>query len=125
MPYRITWNPKYVVFEDLGIVTSEDIIESNKQVYGDERFDELSWELVSFDEADSVSFIPSNIRLVAYMDKAAARSNPKITVAFVGESQILEDIEKAYADVLAHTSWPVIRFDSADEAVAYITQAER
>lgn len=122
MPYQITWNHNYVAFDYYGRVTDEDIIESNKEVYGDVRFDELRWELVSFDRTESVAFKESNIRLIAYMDKAAARSNPRITVAFVGKTEILNDVQEAYANTQADPVWPVVHFESRKDAVAYINQ---
>lgn len=124
MPYKVTWKPNYVSFDYFGIVTSQDIIQSNQEVYGDERFDKLHWQLVSFDETESVQFEPANIRLIAYMDQAAARSNPKITVAFVGKTKILEEVATAYAETNIEPVWSIIQFDSREEAVSYINQDE-
>ncbi|EDY83825.1 hypothetical protein VDG1235_3452 [Verrucomicrobiia bacterium DG1235] len=123
MPYRISWKPHYVIFQYYGCVTSEDIIESNKQVYGDPRFDDLRWELVNFDQTESVAFRPQDIRLIAFMDKAAAHSNPHITIAFVGKTEVLDEAVKAYDSAGAHPSWQTVHFDSEDEAIKYITQS--
>ncbi|MDQ8181545.1 hypothetical protein [Pelagicoccus sp. SDUM812005] len=124
MPYKIIWNSSYVCFDYYGKVTSEDIVESNKEVYGDPRFDELRWELVSFDETESVAFKPANVRLIAYMDEAAARSNPYISVAFIGKTSILKEVEEAYANTGAKPTWPVFSFESREEALEYITQKD-
>ena len=125
MPYKINWKPSYVSFDYFGAVSSEDIIESNKEVYGDERFDTLRWELVSFDETETVAFKTANVRLIAYMDEAAARSNPRISVAFVGKTDILKQVEDAYAATGAKPTWPVLHFDSREEAIAHIIESER
>lgn len=124
MPYQIKWNEDYVLFEYFGNVSSRELVESNEQVYGDPRFDTLRWELVYFDQAESVSMDERTIRLIAYMDQAAARSNPNITVAFVGKSEILQKIEELYQKTDSNPIWPLLRFDSCDEAIAYINQVE-
>lgn len=124
MPYRITWNPDFVTFDYFGHVTSQDIIESNEKVYGDSRFDQLHWELVCFDETESVSFKSANVRLIAYMDQAAAKCNSKITIAFVGKTAILKEVAEAYANTGIEPVWPVIQFDDREEAISYITQKE-
>lgn len=124
MPYDITWGDSYVSFEYYGAVTSRDIVASNQEVYGDERFDELRWELVSFDRTESVEFDPANIRLIAYMDQAAALSNPRITVAFIGKTEIIKEVETAYSKIGVESSWATLHFDTRQEAVAYITQDE-
>ncbi len=124
MPYKITWEPTYVSFDYHGEVSSEDIIESNKEVYGDPRFDQIRWELVSFDETESITFTNANIRLIAYMDQAAARSNPHISVAFVGKTKILQEVEDAYSNTGVEPIWPLLHFDNREEAIAYITQGD-
>ncbi|MDQ8187125.1 hypothetical protein [Pelagicoccus sp. SDUM812002] len=124
MPYRINWKSSYVLFEYFGKVTCADIVESNKEVYGDERFDDLRWELVSFDEAESVAFKENSIRLIAYMDQAAARSNPHITVAFQGTTKILKEVEVAYSNTGSKPTWPVVHFETREEALAYLTESE-
>ena len=122
MPFEIKWGKDYVLFEYFGKVSSLELVNSNKLVYGDERFDNLKWELVHFDRAESVSINEKDIRLIAYMDKAAARSNPHITVAFIGQTETLEQIEAQYKNAGSPPVWPLVRFDSYEDAVSYITQ---
>lgn len=122
MPYDIIWNAHFVTFNYHGHVTSQDLIESNQEVYGDPRFDLLHWELVCFDETESVSFNPANVRLIAYMDQAAAKSNSKITIAFVGKTKIIEEVEAAYSNTGVEPAWALIHFDNREEAISYITQ---
>lgn len=122
MPYRITWKDKLIVFEYYGKVTSADIRESNQQAYGDSRFDSLKWELVLFDEAETVEFKESDIRLIAYMDKAAAQSNPYITVVFAGKSEAMEQIQELYSKMDSAAPWPVVSFDSYESAIAHISE---
>lgn len=124
MPYEIIWKSNYVFFDYSGDVTSEDIVESNKVVYGDPRFDDLSWELVSFDKAISINSKPSHVRLIAYMDNAAARCNPYISVAFIGNSKILQEVEAAYSTTNAEQTWPIVHFESREEAIAYISKGK-
>lgn len=124
MPYTLFWKERYVVFEYFGEVSSDDLIASNQEVYGDERFDSLRWQVVLFDATETVAFNNTKIRLIAYMDQAAAQSNPHITIAFVGTSETLETVEAAYSVVSANPVWPLLRFDSREEAIAYISQSE-
>lgn len=124
MPYKINWETRYVSFEYFGVVTSEDIISSNQQVYGDSRFDSLRWQLVSFDKTESIAFKTSDIRLIAYMDKAASHTNPNITVAFVGKTKILEEVAAEYDAVSTSTNWPLLHFESCEEAISYFHQTQ-
>lgn len=118
MSYRINWGKRYVIFEYYGDVTAHDILESNQIVYGDERFDSLRWELVCFDEAESISFEQVSIRIVAHMDHGAAISNPNITVIFVGTSETLNQVNRCYAQVDGPRKWPVKTCETREQAIA-------
>lgn len=124
MPFEIKWNRDFVLFDYFGKVTSRELVKSNELVYGDSRFDSLRWELVHFDRAENVKIVERDIRLIAYMDQAAFRSNPNITVAFIGKTSVLDDVEKLYRISGSAPTWPQIHFESYDEAIAYITQKE-
>ncbi|MDQ8204050.1 hypothetical protein [Pelagicoccus sp. SDUM812003] len=123
MPYRLTWERRTVFFDYFGDVTSQDLLESNQIVYGDERFDKLLWQVVSFEKAEAISHSAAYVKRIAYMDKAAARSNPNITVAFVGNSPALDQIGSEYIDVASEPAWDVVHFSTLDEAKAYIATA--
>ncbi len=120
MSYEVKWKSNYVSFDYFGEVTSEDIVESNKEVYGDRRFDDIRWKLVSFDKTDSVSFKSIHVRLIAHMDEAAAISNPRISIAFIGHTEILGMVEAAYGNTKAKHSWPILRFEFQEEALDHI-----
>lgn len=125
MPYSIHWHDRAVVFAYSKTVTSQDLLLSNQEVYGDERFDRLRWQLVFFDEVEGVEFSPSDIKLIAYMDRGAAISNPNITVAFVGESALLDEVRKIYATHAKTPAWPVTIFQSRESAWDAVGQQQR
>ena len=125
MPFSIHWHDRAVVFEYSGKVTSQDLLRSNQQVYGDERFDRLRWQLVFFDEVETVEFTNSDVKLIAYMDRGAAISNSNITVAFVGESQLLDDVNNIYASHAKSPAWPVTHFESREKAWEAVSQQRR
>lgn len=122
MPYHLKWDGDRVAFHFSGDVSSQDIVESNQRVYGDPRFDDIRWQLVFFDEATSASFKAEDVRLVAYMDGAAATSNPRVTVVFIGSGEVMNQVETTYSQAKAEPPWPVLTFDSRAEAISYIEQ---
>ena len=48
MPYRIEWKDRGVRWIYTGVVTGQEALDSNYEIYSDERFDELKYELVDF-----------------------------------------------------------------------------
>lgn len=123
MPYRLIWGKRHVLFNYSGNVTSADVIESNHLVYGDERFDNLRWQIVSFDAADSIDFSEEDVKRIAFMDHAAAQSNPRITVIFCGPPDLLQNAGITYAEATHENLWPILVVESEAEALETIETA--
>lgn len=113
-----------MVFEYFGEMTAEDVLESNREVYGDPCFDDLRWQVVFMDGVESVKFEEQSIKAIAYMDRAAARSNSRIRVAFVGDSALLKELHATYARFVKEEPWPVLRFPSREAAFEHIRRVE-
>ena len=74
MSYKLHWDKRVVVFEYFGVVDSFDFLESNRDVYGDDRFDGLRFQVVLFDQVTEVNYSPKDVKKIAYLDMAAYRS---------------------------------------------------
>ena len=108
MPYNIEWKNRIVVFDYSGIVTSQDILRSNQEAYGDMRFDQIHWEVVLFDSVERIEFLEKDVKKIAYLDMAAYRTNPNITVVFVGDSEIVRELFELYESIVQDRSWPAV-----------------
>ena len=71
MPHTLSQNSKQVLFEYFGLVTTDDILTSNSDVYGDPRFDELRWQIVLFDRVSRVNYFKKDVKKIAFLDMAA------------------------------------------------------
>lgn len=124
MPYQLTWDDRLVLFDYYGEMTSQDILRSNRIVYGDSRFDRLRWQLVCVDRVNSVNFHKKDVQRIAYMDKAAALANARISVVFAGNSDLLQEIYSLYTKYIESDPWPVYYFESREAAMQYIKDSE-
>ena len=124
MPYQLTWDDHMIVFDYSGEMTSQDILCSNRIVYGDPRFDQLRWQVVCVDQVHSVNFQKKDVKLIAYMDKGAALANARISVAFAGDSTLLQKLYSLYAKYVEPDPWPVYYFESREDALQYIKDSE-
>ncbi len=83
MSYELIWENRGVVFRFRDVVTGDELVQSNLDVYADPKFESIEYELAMF--SDSVEFEASSetVRRVANMDAEASKRNPKIIVAIV------------------------------------------
>lgn len=123
MPYRLKWTRNQVVFEYYGVVTSADVLSCNREFCGDSRFDELKWLVVLFDGVERAEYISKDIKTIAYMDMVASRSNPNITVLFVGDSSLLVEFHDEYIIHASDRCWTTIHLEDEEAIWGHIEKA--
>lgn len=120
MPYQIEWKPQGVYWTYTGHVTGEDILESNFEIYGDARFDDLRYEIVNLLEAETISVSERHMQKIAFLDVAASRSNTKIRVAVVAREAEAVQLQELYSKYSHGHTWPVRMFHSIEAAESWI-----
>ena len=85
-----------VEFFGSGVVTGTDIIEANKEIYGNELFSRQRYQIV--DRTNCTEFRVSNdeIRIIAEQDKAAVKTNPNIIIALISTSDLQYGMSRMY-----------------------------
>jgi hypothetical protein len=121
MPYTTTWTQYGVIWKYTGILTGEELLQSNMDIYGDERFDDLLYQIVDLSEVESVTVTPAWIRKIVHLDMAAAHTNPRIRVAVI-DGKPLNEI---YCENANEAHWPTKDFDTMEAALAWVQEFSR
>lgn len=120
MPYSTEWTDKGVQWIYTGIVTGTDMLRSNIEVYGDERFDDMRYQLVNFLNAESFDMTTEEVKEIAYRDKVAARSNPRVNVAVVATNDVIQALTRLYAEYSGSSPWKTELFETVEEAKKWL-----
>jgi hypothetical protein len=126
MAYATTWLPHGVIWDYSEILTGDDVLQSNLEIFGDERFDELRYQIVDLTKVSSVEVTKKHMRKVAHLDMAAARTNPRVRVAVVAttcESVCIGDLYDQLT--LKKSPWVTKIFNSREEAEAWAQSSTR
>lgn len=116
IPFTNKWTETGVERVATGKVTGEEIIQSSFDLYGDERFDRLKYGFVDFTQAESFEITDGEVKAVAYMDKAAAKSNPNLKIAIVAPQDVMNQLANAYATYAEESPWETGVFDTLAQA---------
>ena len=119
MAYHINWLPRGLIRTFEGILTIDDFLRSNDEIFGSEHFDSMRYLITDFTEVEEYKATMLDARRVAYLDKAAAKSNPRIKVAVVG----MEDTHELFAEYISiayDNAWIVKAFTSIQEAQTWL-----
>jgi hypothetical protein len=120
MPYEIIWTDKGVVWEYSGLLNGADIIESNDRIYGDSRFDGLEYEIADLSRVTDFEVTDFEMRKMAHLDQAAARTNPRIRLAVVAPEGPAREIADAYQRYSSNAQWENAIFDTRAEAESWL-----
>ena len=120
MPYTTTWTEDGgIIWNYSGLLTGAEVIRSNMEIYGDERFDSLRYQIVDLREVTANEISKADMRKIGHLDMAAARSNPRVRVAVVTEDPVGAEISQFYAEITRGSPWKMAIFRKMDDALAW------
>lgn len=124
MPYKITWQEHGVVWHYSGVLTGNELLQSNLDIFGDERFDDIRYQIVNLAGADKIEVTEGHMRKIAYLDMAAARTNPRVKVAVVSDNDAATQLSVHYDKFCdAKSPWESRVFSSIEEAEAWVKES--
>ncbi len=119
MPYKANWVKKGVEWIFHGHVTGEEILTACMNIYGDSRFDGLSYKIVDFMDVEGIQLTEESVKKIAYFDMAAAKTNPTLNVAIVSNDDVLESYSGLYAAYMTETTWDIQFFVDRESVSAW------
>ena len=120
MPYTTIWKDKGVCWTFHGTVTGKEILQCDLDIYGDERFDCLRYQIADFSGAEGFELNEFEVKKIAYLDKAAAATNPEIKVAIVAPQDFIREMSNLYAKYADDSPWETRIFDTVDQAKQWL-----
>ena len=116
MPYTTEWEDHGVYWRYWGIVSGKELINSNLDIYGDERFDRMKYQIVDLTRVSSFNVTRDDMLKVAAYDRAAALSNPRVKVAVIAQSTAIKSLTTLYDAENIESPWETRLFDTLDQA---------
>jgi hypothetical protein len=119
MSYEIIWEPRGAVKRFFGRVTSHDMLQSVVDTESDARFDDLRYVINDFLDIEELDLANTDIQEIAAIDGAAARSNPRITIAVVTIHDEIVALTNQYASS-PFNAYPIKAFSTSAKARSWL-----
>jgi hypothetical protein len=103
-------------------VSGEELIRSNLEIYGDERFDTMKYQLVDLTGVSEFNVTRDEMLKIAAYDRAAALSNPRVRVAVVASNKAIKTLTQLYNAENTSSPWETRLFDSLQEARTWVDE---
>jgi hypothetical protein len=121
MPYEAIWEDKGIYWKFSGVLTGDDLRQSNMDIYGDPGFDKLRYQIVDMLDVDSFDVEADAMEEVTAMDAAASQTNPSLIVAVVSTHQQAKWLVELYESTTGSAPWETELFETVAVARAWIT----
>ncbi len=99
-----------------GQVTGEELLQSNREVYGDERFRGIRYQVVDLTQVERFDVSAYDMAILAKEDLAAARANPSVRVAVAAPNELIRMLSIYYESESSDSPWEQQIFDSLSVA---------
>ncbi|NVK24518.1 MAG: hypothetical protein HWE10_06295 [Gammaproteobacteria bacterium] len=124
MAITLTWckNNKGVYWFCTGDVTYDEIEQTDKQQYSDNRFDDAEYVLINLLSADRLILTELEITMDVTHDSINSYSNENLNVLFVAEKPELQEIGHIYAEQFKqkYMDWDVQVFGDLPSAKRWL-----
>ena len=123
MSYTTEWETHGVYWYYQNLVNGAELIKSNMEIYGDERFDTMKYQIVDTTAVTEFQVTRDDMLKVAAYDKAAALSNPRVKVAIVAKNTSIKTLTELYDAANTGSPWETRVFESVAEARAWVDES--
>ncbi|MGB0413465.1 MAG: hypothetical protein ACPGJU_03380 [Coraliomargarita sp.] len=105
MAYTIRWANHGLIWTYSGVLTGEELIKSNLEIYGDARFSQLYYQIVDLRMVREFKVLPEHMRRIAELDAAAYAVNRRIRVAVVTSEVTGAHMNRSYDQNSPEEHW--------------------
>jgi len=121
VPYVIEWEERGVYCKFSGRVTGAELIQCNKEIYGDHRFDGMRFQLFDMLSVTKLDVEVNDVRKVAACDTGAAFTNPNVKCALVTTDENAHVLSNLYQQGIEKSPWEGQSFHRISEAREWLS----
>ncbi len=122
MPIEIQYSDdrKGVDFYAVGYVTGKEIIECGKEIFKEKGFSSLRYWIVDRSRCTEYEVTADEVRLIAELDKRAAKENPNMITAIISETDLQYGMSRMYETFVGESGFKTKLFRDRDTAEKWI-----
>ena len=121
MAGQIQWEEKGILFIHKGTVDDAEVMELNNIMYGDPRFDNITYQISDYTLAEKILLTQTDARVIGTLDRVSSHwTTRKMKVAVVTRDPEFIPMANHYFEQFEGTPWEGRIFGTLDEAYAWV-----
>jgi len=117
MPHTLSWRDGGLFRTFTGMVTGTEILESNLEMHGDRRFDEIKYVINDLSQINDFDISTDDITALQTVDRVAEYSNARLKIAIiVSNNEALIELATLYRKSMQDNAYEAEIFANLEEA---------
>lgn len=122
MTFNINWDKEGVYVKFRGLVTAQDLIDSNNYLMSNAKFDSINYQIFDFLDIEEFKVSSYDISIIGTMNKSQSEYNKDMMIAIISEDNNVKEIIKEYDQLLFGTNWISKGFSSVENARTWVNK---
>jgi hypothetical protein len=121
MACELIWEEKGVLAKHYGIVSEQEVMETNDEMYGDVRFETITYQISDYTEATNIQITPKDAKIIGTLDKTSSRwTSRKMKIVVVTKDEKFVPIVLTYFREFEGTTWECRIFETLEMAYEWV-----
>jgi len=120
MPHTTTWESKGVYRHFNGLVTGEEILESNFKLQADSRFEVIDYVINDFTRVTDHTVTLADTNAYAVTDEIAANEKPSLNIAIIVTKKDLFEVADMYCELMKAMKYNSKTFKTIKQARSWV-----
>ncbi|MEI7726088.1 MAG: hypothetical protein WCK09_13350 [Bacteroidota bacterium] len=121
MAYKIIWEEKGILVTFSDTVTEQEVKAVNDIIYGDKRFDAITYQIADYSGASNILISPKDAKIIGILDRTSSIWNPRrVRNVVVTKNLQFIPIAEIYLREFEGTPWEGRIFETLEQAYEWI-----
>lgn len=121
MACEIIWEEKGILAKHSGTVTEQEVMIMNDTMYGDKRFETITYQISDYTEATNIQITPRDAKVIGTLDRTAAHWNlRRMRIAVITKDEKFVPVVKSYFREFEGTTWECGIFETLEMAYVWV-----
>ena len=120
MPYTTHWEDRGIRWVFTGVLTNEELLNANLDIYDDPRFMEMHYQVVDFLQVTNFNVTPEVVREIGILDEKASQRNPDVKVAVIATNLFHKGLTRMWELSGGGAIWQTAIFEDEETARVWV-----
>jgi hypothetical protein len=124
MSYKYDWIENNIIVTFEGDVRYKDIINVDGRIFGDSRFDLMTYAIYDFSLVSNFNITVDDVKIFSALNQSASMWNKRLKLACITQDKATIDAVSGFKNLLKEINWKIKIFGKLEDAIEWVKKDE-